>query len=1119
MANTRFQHKRSTVSGVVPTTSDIASGELGINLADRRLFTSNGTAVFELGSNLTSLAVGNSTVRQVVNTTGAFVNGNIGLIRNDTRLTFTPTAGGANVYLVQQSDDNFVLYTTNTSGTPRPVFSVFANTNTPNQNSAFTFRGPVDFSTAGVYANNSLGSSGQVLHSNGSGVYWADDDGGVTSVATGVGLTGGTITTTGTVSVLANNGITANSTGLFVTQGTGAVVNSTGVHVNTTFIGTLAANSASFLGNSSGTLANIASWVTGNSATAFTNATTFASNATNITTGTLANARLPSAIDVTSVNAATLSIGTNFIANSTVFRTISTLLVPGSSGEGGQIVMGYGNNLATTITGQNNNTFNIDVFGGNTGSTPLLRIFTQNGDGSTTAILNAANTGRVHIGSTAEQTDSTFKVTGTANITANAAVGGALTAANVTATVFTGALTGTASSANNASFLGGTAAASYQLNSTLAANVATMSANAATFSTISQGSGTGSTMFGLGTLVAAANQQGGRAYEVHDFNTYPNLYSSVFINAGSSTNVPAGLTGMGYRFIMGAGDTATRGFDLVGSSDPGLWFRERSNGTWNRVVTNSGTWAITANNATNLGGVAAASYQLNSTLAANVATLTANNTTFISGNNVLSVMQSLRANHNVSGGGTITVDGSGNVLWSSRFIVISNGRGTHFGTSGYFDINCPTSGTITGVGGAANKTATAAGIPLGAWEALYYILPLGSGEATVAANFRVASYTADLEIPSNWLLLCVVNGDNANYYFNNGIILRAGQSIASSTFSSTFYANATNLTTGTVPTARLATGTANSTTFLRGDQTWAVPVASINTAAQYAWTNTHTFAANVNFDSGTLFVDATNDRVGIGNTAPDARLAVTGAANISGNVAIGGTYRARNANYTFTLPNVGGAASWIFLGTFTAAQNGQHVYIKVVTGVGYNAIASQQSEIHIHFKTSNGSSVDGNGFAGDATFYVTNANDGTGYSVKVRGNAAGVSATSYDIFLFQAGAFNGEGSFYTVELGNQFTSSWTNSSTTAADPGVASSTIAVGTERYLIQSNVGINTATAGSSLTVNGDVAANFFVNPTTITASYTIPTNFNAMSAGPITVGTGAIVTVPNGSTWTIV
>jgi hypothetical protein len=57
MANTRFQHKRSSISNVVPTTADIATGELGLNLADRKLFTSNGSVVFELGSNLTNLSV------------------------------------------------------------------------------------------------------------------------------------------------------------------------------------------------------------------------------------------------------------------------------------------------------------------------------------------------------------------------------------------------------------------------------------------------------------------------------------------------------------------------------------------------------------------------------------------------------------------------------------------------------------------------------------------------------------------------------------------------------------------------------------------------------------------------------------------------------------------------------------------------------------------------------------------------------------------------------------------------------------------------------------------------------------------------------------------------------
>jgi hypothetical protein len=65
------------------------------------------------------------------------------------------------------------------------------------------------------------------------------------------------------------------------------------------------------------------------------------------------------------------------------------------------------------------------------------------------------------------------------------------------------------------------------------------------------------------------------------------------------------------------------------------------------------------------------------------------------------------------------------------------------------------------------------------------------------------------------------------------------------------------------------------------------------------------FSGNSNFDSGTLFVDSVNNRVGVNNTTPDAALTVTGTANISGNVAIGGglitsTNNAFQANATFS---------------------------------------------------------------------------------------------------------------------------------------------------------------------------------------------------------------------------
>ena len=45
------------------------------------------------------------------------------------------------------------------------------------------------------------------------------------------------------------------------------------------------------------------------------------------------------------------------------------------------------------------------------------------------------------------------------------------------------------------------------------------------------------------------------------------------------------------------------------------------------------------------------------------------------------------------------------------------------------------------------------------------------------------------------------------------------------------------------------------------------------------------------------------------------------------------------------------------------------------------------------------------------------------------------------------------------------------------------------------------------------------FHENDQTVTTSYTIATGRNALSAGPITINTGATVTVSAGSTWVIV
>jgi len=155
------------------------------------------------------------------------------------------------------------------------------------------------------------------------------------------------------------------------------------------------------------------------------------------------------------------------------------------------------------------------------------------------------------------------------------------------------------------------------------------------------------------------------------------------------------------------------------------------------------------------------------------------------------LVASLRANVNISGGGVITWDSNGYFNSTSRFIVIANGRGAFFSTNGYFSISIPTSGTILGVGGASNVTATSAGIPISNWQALYYILPIGSGNVSIASNFRIASYTSDVVIPDNWVLVASRNGDNNTLSIAGGkYTLHQGGSVDTTKYSSAFVPNA-----------------------------------------------------------------------------------------------------------------------------------------------------------------------------------------------------------------------------------------------------------------------------------------------------------------------------------------
>jgi len=64
--------------------------------------------------------------------------------------------------------------------------------------------------------------------------------------------------------------------------------------------------------------------------------------------------------------------------------------------------------------------------------------------------------------------------------------------------------------------------------------------------------------------------------------------------------------------------------------------------------------------------------------------------------------------------------------------------------------------------------------------------------------------------------------------------------------------------------------------------------------------------------------------------------------------------------------------------------------------------------------------------------------------------------------------------------------------------------------------NVTATTITASDSITLT---TKPFFRNVPTIAADYTVTTNYNEMSIGPITINNGITVTVNSGATWTVV
>ena len=552
MANTKFQFKRTTISGRLPNTTNSANtsyidaGEFAINLTDGKVVSSNGSITFEVGANLSSLNLDGALTAN--GSTGS--NGQV-LTSNASGVYWSNvSAGGAGV-------NTYAQYTwTNTQ----------------------TFSANVTISNSAVLiANGSFGTNNQVLISNGTGMYWgnvaiatvntsivtytyniasnttvitgADNNSNTLSYYTGlesVYLNGSKLiaandyTTTNTSTItLAANAVATDVVQIvaitptvvptiYDTVNTLSIGNST---VNTTinstaFSGT--ANNANNLGGIS--LSTLQTQITGNAATAYsnavanagwyadqayTNATTYSANASNLGNGTVAPARLGTGTANSStvlygngVWAASAGGGGSSNASALTTGIVNTSVL--ASGTANSTTILYGNSVWAAAPDGVNTAFQYTFTNTISFSSNVILV---SGNGTNQLLLGTINA--TSIGALANSTVLT--------------IGNSSVNTTVNATSFSG-------TANNANNLGGTSLTTLQTQIT--GNATTAYTNATSYADTIAGTA-------YSNAVANASYVAGQAYTNAATNASymaAQAYSNAVANAAAVYQTTAGLS-------------------------------------------------------------------------------------------------------------------------------------------------------------------------------------------------------------------------------------------------------------------------------------------------------------------------------------------------------------------------------------------------------------------------------------------------------------------------------------------------------------------------------------------------------------------------------------------------
>jgi hypothetical protein len=844
-----------------------------------------------------------------------------------------------------------------------PSIEVFAN----GQIDLAPYGGKVVFgNTASLQANGSVGTAGQVLHSNGSAVYWAADDnsGTVTSIATANGLSGGTITTTGT---------------LGVTTGSTLTVNTTGIHVNSALAitslalsGALSGVTTAAMGNTTITgFANVTSTIQGGSSL------TIAGAASGITTLAAGNTTITGFANVST----TLQVGTN----TATFGTAAYIVANGNVGIGttsptaklqvqGSIRVNLDNSFLTIDDVLNDRMGLVKK----AGSPPIFAagnaspfVFSHSSAANIADPTNQTYTERMRIdsagnlgvGVTPSAWNSDYKVFQFGAVASIAGRVGGSNTLDVTSNGFRGADGSWKYIATqpSARFAVDGSVPGFQwyiaASGTAGANISYT--QAMTLNSLGQ--------VGIGNTSPAhlLSVQGTAALGNTTITGFANVTST--IQGGSSLAIAGALSGV---TTAAMGNTTITGFANVSTT---LAVAGISTFSGNVVL---GSVGLSAN-----GGFGTAAHVLHSN---GTATYWAadDNTTYdlVAVANTAVNAGLLRLTDSSSSNDTVTFTGAGtsNVSSNATHIII-NSADQYLGTvTSITAANGLNGGTITSTGtmsvlGGSTLTVNSTGAHVN--SALSIASLALSGDLTVSGNLTVSGTrtyvnTTTLDIGDNIFTLNadlgavapsqnagmeIMRGTSANVQFlwdetndrwsTNGqpiavsSLVAAGAASGITTLAAgnttiTGFANVTSTIQGGssltiagalsgVTTAAMGnttiTGFANVTSTIQGGSslTIAGALSGVTTAAMGNTTITGfanvtstlqvggvaTFAANANFDSGAFFVDGVNNRVGVNTTTPQSMVQVFGsAAPLTGDPA--------SVETMLTLTREGSASVW-----------------------------------------------------------------------------------------------------------------------------------------------------------------------------------------------------------------